>query len=260
MPGACSRLFLYEFNGNLMNLPCFYTESIAEKGEIITLDEDSSRHILQVLRFKIGGQVQLTDGKGNQLTAEIVDEHKKSARVHVLSSVRQLPQDRKIAIAISLIKNSSRFEWFLEKATEIGVHEIIPLICERTEKQHFRPGRMKNILVSAMLQSRQSWLPHLQKPLFFADILEQFLPYQRLIAHCADDEKNDFTALADQQKDAIVLIGPEGDFTTKEIELALQFSYLPVRLGDNRLRTETAGVVAATLLKFIGSPQGAEAP
>lgn len=244
------QAFLYNTNGNLMNLPCFFTETIAEKGEIITLDEDSSRHILQVLRFKIGGRVQLTDGKGNQLTTEIVAEHKKSARVHVLSSVHQLLPERKIAIAISLIKNTSRFEWFLEKVTEIGVHEIIPLVCERTVKQHFRLGRMKNILISAMLQSRQSWLPSLQEPLFFADILERFLPYQRLIAHCMDDEKHDLLRLADLHKDAIVLIGPEGDFTSKEIELALQSGYLPVRLGDNRLRTETAGVVAATLLKF----------
>jgi 16S rRNA (uracil1498-N3)-methyltransferase len=193
-------------------------------------------------------------------------------------------------VAISLLKNASRFEWFLEKATEIGVSSIIPLLCERTEKQHARIDRLRNILVSAMLQSQQTWLPDLPDPMSFTELLSNPPAESRFIAHCLE-EPQPAVSLADWRQyglnpahaeaaasaaapasvlpatvlpasaapastaseqhaspSQLILIGPEGDFSPKEIKSALKEGFLPVTLGDNRLRTETAGVVAATLL------------
>ena len=148
-----------------MNLPFFYIKEYDPSQKKIVLDEDTSKHLVQVLRMRDGEKLNLTDGKGNLLAAEIIDDHKRHCEVTIEGTRYKEQGSRKITIAISLLKNSSRFEWFLEKATEIGVSEIIPLICRRTEKQHFNHDRTKNILVSAMLQSQQAWLPLLQEPL-----------------------------------------------------------------------------------------------
>lgn len=155
--------------------------------------------------------------------------------------------ERVISLAVSLVKNTARFEWLLEKATEIGVSEIIPLLCKRTERQHFRFDRMNSIIISAMLQSRQTWLPILHEPIAIQQIIQSSSYQQKLIAHCTEDDKTSITqlSLADNIQ---ILIGPEGDFTEEEIQLAKQHHYLPVTLGNTRLRTETAGMVAATLL------------
>src|SRR4030095_11060331 len=144
-----------------MALPFFYIQEPDPLQKEIVLDEDTSRHIIQVLRMKEGEKMNLTDGKGNLIIAEIFDAHKKHCMVNVVDSRLTTHHSRKITIAISLLKNTNRFEWFLEKATEIGISEIIPLICERTEKQKFRYDRMKGICISAMLQSQQCWLPEL---------------------------------------------------------------------------------------------------
>ncbi len=233
-----------------MALPFFYINEYDAAQKQIVLDEDTSKHIVQVLRMKTGEQLNLTDGKGNLLTCEITDDHKKHCTVVVKATRHREQGTRMATIAISLLKNSNRFEWFLEKATEIGVSEIIPLICERTEKEKFRQGRMQCIVISAMLQSQQTWLPVLYEPIQFDKwITNSFANCTKFIAHCIDNEKME---LANQQigtsANRLILIGPEGDFTPKEIELALQHEFVPVSLGETRLRTETAGVVAATLL------------
>jgi 16S rRNA (uracil1498-N3)-methyltransferase len=198
--------------------------------------------------MKPGEQLHLTDGKGTLHTTEIINDHKKLTQVQVLSTVNFQPPTRKITLAVSLVKNSNRFEWFLEKATEIGVNEFIPMICERTEKQHFRLTRMKGIIISAMLQSRQVWLPNLKEPLLFTECINNFNQPQKFIAHCLENEKQSLIDVAHKESGAIILIGPEGDFTPKEIELAIQNNYMAVSLGKTRLRTETAGLVAASLL------------
>jgi 16S rRNA (uracil1498-N3)-methyltransferase len=235
-----------------MVLPFFYLSSYDATATELTLDEDNSRHIIQVLRMQPGEALQLTDGKGALLTAVIVDDHKKKCRVSIRSVVSDPPPKRKVVIAISLLKNAPRFEWFLEKATEIGVSRIIPLICERTEKQHARPDRLRNILVSAMLQSQQTWLPELPDPIPYSDLLSHPPCDQHFIAHCLETPRPT-ASLADWRHQPItpsqlILIGPEGDFSPKEIDSALKKGFLPVTLGDHRLRTETAGIVAATLL------------
>jgi len=232
-----------------MALPFFYKEDIILNTTAIVLDEATSKHIVQVLRMKTGEQLQLTDGKGNLFTAAITDDNRKKCTVTILTTNHQ-PPTTNISIAISLIKNNSRFEWFLEKATEIGVTSIIPLICERTEKSAFKFERLNGILISAMLQSQQSWLPVLEEPQKFAAFISHAKHEQKFIAHCIDE--NNKVQLAshpiNQLTNKLILIGPEGDFTAKEIELALQNNFIPVALGNTRLRTETAGIVAATVL------------
>lgn len=231
-----------------MSLPLFFLETIDEHQSTLVLSEEASKHIVQVLRMTIGERLQLTDGKGVILTAEISNDHKKSCTVQKIS-IEKIPASQKqITIAISLVKNASRFEWFLEKATEIGITTIIPLLCSRTEKQHFRFDRMKGILTSAMLQSHQAWMPILHEPISFEKLILTDKSESKFIAHCeSDDKKNHLNAIT-KLSSSIMLIGPEGDFTPTEIELALKHDFIPVSLGENRLRTETAGMVAVTLL------------
>ena len=235
-----------------MTLPFFYSEEITTASIQLVLNEDTSKHVVQVLRMKNDEQLNLTDGKGNLFTTEIIDDHKKKCTVKILSTHYHQPSKKKVSIAISLIKNTSRFEWFLEKATEMGVHEIIPLICERTEKKHFRFDRMKGILISAMLQSQQCWLPVLREPISLIKLWQspETLPKLKFIAHCESEKNKEqlTNKLINQSTNKLILIGPEGDFTKSEIDVALQNNFIPVALGETRLRTETAGIVAATLL------------
>jgi len=204
--------------------------------------------MINVLRMQKGEEVLLTDGKGKRAKASIVDDNRKKSVVEISLIETEEKRKDKAVIAISLIKNSSRFEWFLEKATEIGVSEIIPMICARTAKEKFRYDRMQNILMSAMLQSQQVWLPFLHQTTEFNDVL-QLTSEEKFIAHCEDSGK---TSLSSQQLKSstskLILIGPEGDFTHDEIEAALKNNFTPVSLGNTRLRTETAAIVAATVL------------
>lgn len=233
-----------------MTLPFFYIAGYDPLQKEIVLDEETSRHIVQVLRMKTGEQLNLTDGKGNLLTCEITEEHKKHCKVVVNESKDQKPKSKNITIAISLLKNTDRFEWFLEKATEIGMSEIIPLICQRTEKEKFRFDRMNAICISAMLQSQQCWLPVLHEPIQFDNLaIKQFGNTIKFIAHCEESGKKTLgNYQIDGLSNCLIAIGPEGDFTKQEIEFAIQKGFIPVSLGETRLRTETAGVVAATLL------------
>jgi len=228
-----------------MALPYFYVAQI--EADAITLDEDASKHITQVLRMKAGEELMLTNGKGAKAKGHITDDHRKRCVVTIDKRESEPAAPVKIAVAISLVKNAARFEWFLEKATEIGVQEIIPLLCERTEKEKFRQDRLQNILTSAMLQSQQCWMPVLHEPTPFSKAVEVTSFQQKFIAHCLENEKQSLVSLATHQS-AIILIGPEGDFTQREIDLAIQHNFQPVTLGRTRLRTETAGIVAATLL------------
>lgn len=217
----------------------------------ITLDEENSRHAVLVLRMKAGQQLLLTDGKGNLFTGVIKSEHKKRCIVSIVSVESQPVKSKKITIAISLLKSASRFEWFLEKATELGVAEIRPLICQRTEKQKFRIERMKQIIVSAMLQSQQTWMPSLHEPVSFRDYIDHIPGSEslvRLIAHCGPGPRQSISRHSSPGGDTVILVGPEGDFTFSEIETALKHDFKPVSLGSTRLRAETAGVAAAAFL------------
>lgn len=241
-----------------MQLPLFYIAEIPEPGSEFELPEDTSRHISSVLRMQEGEALQLTDGKGNLFDSVIVKPHKKHTSVQVASKTFTQPSAYHYTIAISLLKNSARFEWFLEKATELGVNRIVPLITSRTEKQHFKEDRSRAILVSAMMQSAQTWLPELEAPQKIDVFLSQIQPGSGndfFIAHCIEAPK-DYLAnrLLTASSNRIIMIGPEGDFTEAEVEAALRKGAIPVSLGSARLRAETAGIVAATLIKLINPP------
>ena len=229
-------------------LPFFYLPDYTPGQKTIVLTEETSKHIVQVLRMRIGEMLQLTDGKGTLLTVTITDDHKKKCTVEVKEAVYKESQKNKATIAISLLKNASRFEWFLEKATELGISEIIPLLSERTEKQHFRHDRMKNILVSAMLQSQQVWLPELPEPQKLAAVIQFATQERKFVAHCIEGEKSELKKVTQTNATQIILIGPEGDFSPEEVDSAVEQGFVPVSLGNTRLRTETAGIIAATLL------------
>lgn len=216
-------------------------------GSIIDLPEDTAKHCVQVLRMKEGERMLLTDGRGNVCTAVIKTAAKKSCTVICEDKSYKPRGIRNVSIAISPVKNTGRFEWFLEKAAEIGVQQVIPLICLRTEKQHLRNDRLKNILVAAMLQSQQAWLPELTGSITFGKLVSASTYKNKLIAHCAELRKSNISQFNNGDQIQI-LIGPEGDFSPDEIELALATGFQPVSLGITRLRTETAGIVAATLL------------
>jgi 16S rRNA (uracil1498-N3)-methyltransferase len=222
----------------------FFIENLT--GKSITLDEDTSKHVISVLRMKRDEKLLLTDGKGKLAECTITDDNRKRTVVSIVSEKNIEPLLPEITIAVSLVKNSSRFEWFLEKATEIGINRIIPLICERTEKEKFRFERMHGLLISAMLQSQQSWLPVLDEPVNYKKVLDHHA-VEKFIAHCAEGERKPLPQSSGKSR--LILIGPEGDFTNEEISLALQHDFIPVTLGKTRLRTETAGMVAASLLR-----------
>lgn len=234
-----------------MQLPYFYVDHPLTNMEGV-LNEETSRHISQVLRMEKGNQLQLTNGKGLLHTAEIIEPFKKQTSIKLLSTSFTEPKDRKIAIGISLLKNISRFEWFLEKVTEIGVDHIITLRCSRSERQNMRKERMQNIIISAMLQSRQVWLPKLIEPENFDEAINHLHFKNKFIAHCAPGDKPGLlNSMASLEGDRITLIGPEGDFTQQEIQLAIAQGYTAVSLGKNRLRTETAGIAACIIMNVV---------
>lgn len=228
-----------------MVLPFFFSNECAF-ADTITLEADVSRHVCQVLRMKAGALLLLTDGKGNQATASILNPDKNACTVSVVRREAILPAARQISLAVSLLKQVARFEWLLEKAAELGVSEIIPLKCARTEKQQFKADRWNNILLSAMLQSRQSWLPKLCEPSGLSDLLKSSSQPNKFIAHCMEGKKASLQSGVNG--DSIILIGPEGDFTEEEVRMSEAAGFTPVSLGVNRLRTETAAMTAAVLL------------
>lgn len=235
-----------------MALPFFYKEDLVASNTDVVLDEDTSKHVVQVLRMQNGEQLQLTNGRGGLFTCEITDNNRKRCAVKIIKTINGQRSTNNITIAISLIKNSSRLEWFLEKATELGITEIIPLVCTRTEKTAFKLDRMKSILVSAMLQSQQCYLPVLHDPTRFELVIASSGHQQKFIAHCIEAEKRNLSEMINASLfSKIILIGPEGDFTPAEIEQALQYHFIAVALGETRLRTETAGIAAACLLCLV---------
>ncbi len=233
-----------------MDVPTFYAPDLQEINRLQTLDETASRHAVQVLRMKEGETLQLTNGKGWLAVSELTNAHKNKAEVKITSREFHPPLRPLLTLGISLLKNAARIEWLLEKATEIGVLEIIPMICQRTERQAFRHDRMNGIVISAMLQSQQTWLPVLHQPTPFEKVIKQANQPQKLIAHCLEStDKSSIAAYGSSSENKLLLIGPEGDFTPSEIEQAIENHFLEVSLGHTRLRTETAAMVGIAVLR-----------
>jgi 16S rRNA (uracil1498-N3)-methyltransferase len=219
----------------------FYLEN--PKDEII-LSAEESKHATRVLRKKEGDILNFTDGKGNFYKAEITVADSKKCRLQIVSSNQKEKQHNYyLHIAMAPTKNMDRFEWFLEKATEIGIDEITPIICSRSERKVIKTERCNRILLSAIKQSLKYHLPKLNEAISLSDFLKQDFEGAKYIAHCEDGDKLDLKTVSKTKK-TLILIGPEGDFSPKEIELALQNQFKAVSLGTSRLRTETAGIIA----------------
>jgi len=220
----------------------FYLEN--PKDEII-LSAEESKHATKVLRKKEGDILNFTDGKGAFYKAEIIVADSRKCRLKVVSTEQKEKQHNyHLHIAIAPTKNMDRFEWFLEKATEIGIDEITPIICTHSERKKIKTERCNRILLSAMKQSLKFHVPKLNEAMSLSDFIKQDYEGTKYIAHCEDGEKKELKRVNKTEK-TIILIGPEGDFSPKEIELALQNQFKAVSLGTSRLRTETAGIIAA---------------
>lgn len=235
-----------------MNNPFFYEAALPIAPGLYTLSDASSKHASLVLRMTVGDEMILTNGQGLMASAKIVSTDKKKTVLQLVHP-QQMPLVKpQHAIAISFVKNAARMEWFLEKATELGITAFYPLMADRTERTHFKKDRWEQIIVSAMLQSQQVYKPILHDPIALTDLLLQNQSQALYMAHCEPTDKTPLSACEINQN-AIVLIGPEGDFTPNEIELAAKAGATMVSLGQTRLRTETAGMAAAVVLQFQSS-------
>lgn len=233
-----------------MAAPLFFADALPAAGDSMELPEESSRHIVQVLRMAAGEQLHLTDGRGKRASCRILSPHKKHCLVECLDLFQSEVPASPLTIGISLLKHPARFEWFLEKATECGVRRIVPMICARTEKQQGRVDRFRQICLSAMLQSGQLWLPELEDPQPFDKVLVSGGHLQKYMAYCGEEPLPALPrCYTPGPGGTIVLIGPEGDFTAAEVAEAVAAGFRGVSLGATRLRSETAGVVAAALCR-----------
>jgi 16S rRNA (uracil1498-N3)-methyltransferase len=231
-----------------MSVPYFYEPLIATGMTQFTLSETSSKHCVQVLRMDVGEQIDITNGQGGLFHATIQVAHKKNAVVTITASKQTDRPKQKLQLGISLLKNAVRLEWLFEKATEIGVTSITPLVCERTIHERFKTERMQQIIQSAMIQSQQTWLPVLSEPMPLLQFITKGIAAQKLIAHCEPLHKTSIQSI-EPSDDLLLLIGPEGDFAPSEIEAAIAKDFMPIDLGPTRLRTETAGIFALSCLK-----------
>lgn len=229
----------------------FYFPSATPDAQHLVFDKTESHHIVKVLRFAQGDTLWLTNGKGWLFHTQITEAHPKACSVQVLGvTCKELPS-RHLHLAVAPTKMNERYEWFLEKATEIGVAEITPIICEHSERKVINYERFEKVILSAMKQSLQCYLPKLHQPISLLEFLKNTTAQGKYIAYC-QDERQQLHHLLGQYKasSTAILIGPEGDFSPKEIAFALEMGYQPVALGNNRLRTETAAVVACTIAAF----------
>lgn len=230
----------------------FYSPAIESTGSIV-LDAEESRHCLRVLRMRVGDKVEVVDGKGNLYHAEIISDKDKRCELRVHEHKKHFgKRDFKISIGIALPKNVDRFEWFLEKATEIGVDAIYPMITERSERTRLNTERLRKILVSAMKQSGKAYLPALHEPRKFQDMLLTGLmtDLQKFIGAC-EGEHPHLMVVCEKKRDALVLIGPEGDFSKEELKQAEANGFKAISLGKSRLRVETAGIVACHVANLV---------
>ncbi|RZJ63894.1 MAG: 16S rRNA (uracil(1498)-N(3))-methyltransferase [Flavobacterium sp.] len=229
----------------------FYNPDIKANDAAFTFDKEESKHIVKVLRKKEGDQIQITNGLGYLFTSELTFASDRKCEVKITREQFFDPSDYYLHLAVAPTKMNDRYEWFLEKATEIGVNEITPIICDHSERTVFKADRFEKILQSAMKQSLQYYLPKLNAPTSFSAFMNEPHEGSRFIAHCEETEKMLLKDALKPKGRITILIGPEGDFSIKEIKLALDKEFNPVSLGNTRLRTETAAIVAAHSVAFV---------
>ena len=231
----------------------FYTPDINELSTEYHLSEEESRHCTSVLRLNVGSLIYLIDGKGGFYNAKIISASPKKTILQIVSITNNFnKRNHYLHMVVAPTKNIERFEWFLEKATEIGIDEVTPIICERSERKELKVERLNKIIISAIKQSGNAYLPKLNASVSFKNFLQQQNNgSQKFIAHCEDIEKVSINSAFIKHSKYTILIGPEGDFTLNEIMLAQSNDYLGITLGQNRLRTETAALEACFEINFL---------
>lgn len=230
----------------------FFNHTLTKESKLLIFDKIESRHIIKVLRKKESDILQITNGKGLLFQASIFDANEKQCSVSILSVIEK-PKSHPyyLHIAIAPTKLNERFEWFLEKATEIGIDEITPLLCEHSERKIIKTARFEKIIIAASKQSLHFHSPKLNELTSLSEFMTKEIGGSKLIAHCEDQDKILLKQVVKPNETITILIGPEGDFSLQEIKLALKNNYKPVSLGNSRLRTETAGIVACHSVAFI---------
>lgn len=229
----------------------FYNPDIDETTESFSFDKEESRHIIKVLRKKDSDILHVTNGLGFLFETEITLASDNKCTVQVLSVKKADEPKFRLHLAVAPTKMNDRFEWFLEKATEIGIQEITPIFCDRSERKAINPERFEKIILSAMKQSNETFLPKLNPAISFKEFIKQKNEGLNLIAHCEETDKKSLKEILKPNENVTMLIGPEGDFSEKEIALALENNFQPVTLGNTRLRTETAAIVACHSIVFF---------
>jgi 16S rRNA (uracil1498-N3)-methyltransferase len=230
----------------------FFNPTINENTKEVLFNKEESRHIIKVLRKRQGDILQITNGKGYLFSAEIIIESDKKCVVKIINTeYKEKEWKYYLHIAIAPTKNIDRLEWFIEKATEIGIDEITPIICENSERKVIKHERLQKIMLSAVKQSLKYTAPKLNELVSFNDFINNRSEESLLIAHCNDGEKKSLKSFEFNKDKITILIGPEGDFSLKETEAAIQAKFTPISLGESRLRTETAGVVAVHSVNFL---------
>ncbi len=228
----------------------FYTPDITSKTYI--LSEEESKHCIKVLRLQKGSAVHLVDGRGGFYEAIIEDPHPKRTSLIILKAQEKFgKRSHYLHLAVAPTKNIERFEWFLEKATEIGIDEITPIICERSERKELKTDRLNKVITSAVKQSIKAYHPKLNEPVAFKDFIVKASSSHKYIAHCINSEKFTLKEKIELNSDYLVIIGPEGDFSQSEVNVAIAAGFLPVNLGTSRLRTETAALEACFEVNFL---------
>ncbi len=231
----------------------FYNPHLEEESKNFTFDAFESKHIVKVLRRKVGDELQITNGRGLFLFASLTDDNPKACSVTIIRTKKIHATKHNLHMVVAPTKMNDRFEWFLEKATEIGVHEITPILCERSERKTIKQERYEKVIQSAMKQSFQAYLPKLNPLITLTDFLEQDTKGILFIAHCENTERYELKRSIAPDKPITILIGPEGDFSKEEILRARIKGYAPVSMGKTRLRTETAALVACTTVALINN-------
>ncbi|MEO9891312.1 16S rRNA (uracil(1498)-N(3))-methyltransferase [Aurantibacter sp.] len=231
----------------------FYNPTLDNSIAQFSFSSEESKHIVKVLRKKVDDVLFITNGKGYIYQAKIIDASLKRCKAEIISKEKKHKAMHYLHLVVAPTKMNDRFEWFLEKATEIGVNEITPIICEHSERKVIKLERMQKVLQSAMKQSLQAFLPKLNPAIKLTDYLNLEKEGLLFIAHCEEGEKMELKRRVAADNDVTVLIGPEGDFSSNEIKLAYEKGFLPVSLGKNRLRTETAALVACATVAVINN-------
>lgn len=229
----------------------FYNININETTENFSFDKEESKHIIKVLRKKDTDILYVTNGLGLLFKTEITLASDSKCTVKIISFEKSAPSKYHLHLAVAPTKMNDRFEWFLEKATEIGIHEITPIICDRSERKVINTERFDKIILTAMKQCNQLYLPKLNSAMTFKEFVKLKNEGLQLVAHCEETDKKTLKSVLVPNENITILIGPEGDFSEKEIEAALENNYIPVSLGNSRLRTETAAIVACHSVLFV---------